>query len=129
MANEKQGSGFGCFLLGLGVGAALGVLYAPKAGSETRDDLVQGAREKGEALKNKSRAAADQMNNMVDVGRGKIGEYVERGKQAVDRGRGQWENYVDQGRQVVSAQADKVSAALDAGKQAYKATTGGAENI
>lgn len=37
MANKK--SGFGKFLVGIGLGAGLGLLFAPKAGSETRKDL------------------------------------------------------------------------------------------
>jgi gas vesicle protein len=123
MADEKQGSGFGWFLLGLGIGAAVGVLYAPKPGSETRDDLLQGARGSGEYVKKKSRVAANQVNNLIEVGKDQVGDYVERGKQVVDRGRAQWENYVDRGRQVVAEQTEKVAAAVDAGKQAYKSTT------
>ncbi len=38
--NESGVGGFGWFLAGLGVGALVGVLYAPKAGKDTRDDLV-----------------------------------------------------------------------------------------
>jgi gas vesicle protein len=125
MADETQGGGFGWFLLGLGVGAAIGVLYAPKSGNETREDILQGAREGSEYLKNKSRAAADQVGNLIEVGKDQVNEYVDRGKQAVERGRAQWENYVDRGRQVVAEQADRVSAAVDAGKQAYKSTTSG----
>jgi gas vesicle protein len=123
MSDEKQGSGFGWFLIGLGIGAAVGVLYAPKAGYETREDLRQGARESGEYLRQKSRAAADQVNNLIDVGRDQVGDYVDKAKAAVDRGRSQWETYVDRGRQVVSDQASKVSAAVEAGKQAYKSST------
>jgi len=41
MANNDSGaSGLGWFLAGLGVGALIGVLYAPKAGKETREDLA-----------------------------------------------------------------------------------------
>ena len=37
MANKK--SGLGKFLVGIGLGAGLGLLFAPKAGSETRKEL------------------------------------------------------------------------------------------
>ena len=47
MVEEKESgtSGLGWFLAGLGIGALFGVLYAPKAGKETREDLVNGALE------------------------------------------------------------------------------------
>ena len=38
MSNSKK-SGFGKFLAGIGIGAGLGILFAPKSGKETRDDL------------------------------------------------------------------------------------------
>ena len=36
---SKKGSGIGKFIVGAGVGAALGMLFAPKKGSELRKDL------------------------------------------------------------------------------------------
>jgi len=37
--NDNGASGLGWFLAGLGVGALVGVLYAPKAGRELRGDI------------------------------------------------------------------------------------------
>ena len=126
MTDEEQGgsgSGFGWFLVGLGIGAAIGVLYAPQSGTETRDSLAESARERAEYLKQKSREAAAQVNTYVDAGKDQFGEYVVKGKQAVERGRSQVQSYVEQGRKVVAKHAEKVSAAVDAGKNAYAATT------
>ena len=116
MADEQQSSGFGWFLAGLGAGAILGVLFAPKAGRETREDLVNGAREGSEYIKQRSRVAADQ-----------VSEYVDRSKDYMDKGRAQWEEFVNRGRRYVGDQADRVSAAVDAGREAYNETATGNE--
>ena len=130
MSEENQsngGSGFGWFLVGLGIGAAIGVLYAPQAGTDTRETLAESARERAEYLKQKSREAAAQVNTYVDAGKDHFGDYVERGKQAVATGRSHVEDYVDRGRKVVARHASKVSAAVDAGKTAYAETTAPAD--
>lgn len=38
---NKKKSGLGKFLLGAGIGAGLGILFAPKSGSETRKELKE----------------------------------------------------------------------------------------
>src|ERR1700677_272238 len=109
MKDEEQGgsgSGFGWFLVGLGIGAAIGVLYAPQAGTETRESLAESARERTEYLKQKSRDAAAQVNTYVDAGKEQLGDYVVRGKQAVERGRPQVETYIEQGRKLWANKAE-----------------------
>lgn len=108
MADEQSTYGFGWFLAGLGAGALLGVLFAPKSGRETRGDIAATAREKSEYLRQRSREVSDQM-----------GEYADRGKEYMNKGRAQWEEFVNRGRQFVSDQSDKISAAVDAGREAY----------
>lgn len=124
MSEDRQSSGFSWFLAGLGIGALIGVLYAPKSGRETRDELISSAREGTEYLKQRGREAADQMNDIVDRSRTQVGEYVDRGKEYVERGRAQWDEFVSQGRQFVNDQTGKVSAAVDAGRQAYQNVAG-----
>jgi gas vesicle protein len=146
MAEESKSYGLAWFLAGLGVGAIVGILYAPKSGRETREDLITGAREGTEYLKNRTEQAAkevtafvdkskEQVSALVDMGKEQVSaivdkskeqvtEYVERGREAVDRGRVQWEEFVERGKNLVADQATRVSASVDAGRQAYKTTTG-----
>ena len=122
MSEENQSSGFSWFLAGLGLGALIGVLYAPKAGRETRETLISGAREGTEYLRQRGREVSDQVGDLVDRGRTQASEVVGRGKEYVERGRAQWDEVVNQGRQFVNEQTGKVSAAVDAGKKAYQGT-------
>jgi gas vesicle protein len=127
MTEERQSSGFSWFLAGLGFGALIGVLYAPKAGRETREELLSSAREGSEYLKQRGREAVDQVGDLVDRSKTQVTEYVDRGKEVVERGRAQWDEFVNQGRQFVNDQTGKVTAAVEAGRQAYQ-TTSSSEN-
>ena len=49
---SKKKSGFGKFLLGAGIGAGLGVLFAPRKGSETRAILKAKMNDLVEQIKN-----------------------------------------------------------------------------
>jgi gas vesicle protein len=79
------------FCLGLGLGVAVGILFAPKSGAETR-----------QLLKSKAEEGADYVKRRGTELRDTAAETLERGKQTVARHR------------------DNLSAAVDAGKQAYR---------
>jgi len=98
MSDRDGGSGFLWFLTGLGIGAAIGVLYAPKSGRETRDTLLEKAEEGRDLVKERA-----------------------------ERARRQAEQWVDKGRDVVSQQKEQFRSAFEAGRQAYREATSDAE--
>lgn len=98
MSDENIGSGVMWFLAGLGLGAALGVLYAPKSGRETREAILSAAEESTEAVRERARQAREQA------------------QQAVNRGR----EYMNQ-------QSEQIRSAFEAGRQAYREATSGPE--
>jgi gas vesicle protein len=120
MADENKSNGLAWFLAGLGVGALVGILYAPKSGRETREELIAGAKEGTEYLRTRTRQAAEQVGDLVGKGKEHVSEYV-------DRGRAQWEEFVERGKNLVSEQSSRVGAAVEAGRQAYNTPPGADE--
>ena len=104
MAEDIKGQGLAWLLAGLGIGALVGILYAPKSGRETREDIAHGAREGTEYLRTRTKQAVEQAGKLVDKGKEQVGEYVERG------------------RSFVGDQSNRVAAAGEAGREAYRTT-------
>ena len=82
------------FFLGLGIGVAAGVLFAPKSGAETREFLRSKAEEGQDYVK-------QQAGNLKET----AAEAVERSKQTIQKHK------------------DNLSSAVEAGKQAYREAT------
>lgn len=116
MAEEKGFSTLGWFVAGLGIGAVIGILFAPKSGRETREELLTGAREGGEYVRTRARDAAEKFGGVVERGKTQVADLYERGKD-------QWDDLVEKSRDYVSDKAARVSAAMDAGREAYYAST------
>jgi gas vesicle protein len=91
---DRDGSSFLWFLAGLGVGAVVGVLYAPRSGDETRDVIRSKAEEGAERARHHARRAREQAND-----------------------------WMDRGRDVINQQGDRFRSAYEAGRQAYNETT------
>lgn len=121
--NDNGTSGLGWFLAGLGIGALVGVLYAPKAGKETREDLVASALDAKDRAAVLAQQAKDRAAEYAAQGKEHLGHYADRGRDYYNRGRTQWAQYVEKGKGMVQEQQSKMSAAIDAGKEAYANTT------
>jgi gas vesicle protein len=83
--------GLSYFMLGLGIGVAVGIVFAPQSGEDTRGLIRSKALEGGDYVKRRSEEL-----------RGTAEELVEKGKTAI------------------KTQKEQLAAAVDAGKQAYR---------
>jgi gas vesicle protein len=92
--SDHDGNSLGWFLAGLGLGAVVGILYAPRPGNETREVIRAKAEESRDYMKTRAREARDQAS--------------------------QW---VDRGKDVMDQQKDQFRAAYEAGRQAYHEAT------
>jgi gas vesicle protein len=89
--SDNAGAKVSYFLVGLGIGALIGILFAPKSGEETREFLTQKAEEGKDYAQRKARELRERAEDLL-----------ERGKQVAQR------------------QKDSISAAVDAGRDAYQ---------
>src|SRR6185436_2134735 len=81
--NESSGGGFMMGLLtGTVLGAGLGMLLAPKAGSELRGALGEQARTWGNAASEQYKKASEQAGTWAERGR----DMVDKAREAVGRG-------------------------------------------
>ena len=87
---DNVGSKVSFFLVGVGIGALLGVLFAPKSGEETREYWTTRADDGREFAQRKARELRDRAD-----------ELIERGKDVASRKR------------------DSISAAVEAGRDAF----------
>src|SRR3984957_19672537 len=88
---DNIGGKISYFIVGLGVGALIGILFAPKSGEETREYLTNKAEEGKEYAQRKAR------------------ELRERAEDLIERSK-----------EIMSRQKDAVASAVDAGKETYR---------
>jgi len=85
--SDREGNSFVWFLAGLGLGAAVGVLYAPRSGSETREVLRARAEEGRDFVRSRAREARDQAAEWADRGRDAVNQQKEQFRSAYEAGR------------------------------------------
>lgn len=89
--SDNASSKFSFFLVGLGIGALLGILFAPKSGEETREFLSSKADEGRDYAQRKARELRERADDLLQ-----------------------------RGKDVVSKQKEAISSAIETGKETYK---------
>ena len=85
--SDRDGNSFLWFLAGVGIGAVVGVLYAPRSGSETREALRSKAEEGRDYLRERARETREQASEWVDRGRDVMNQQKEQFRAAYEAGR------------------------------------------
>jgi gas vesicle protein len=92
---DNAGSKVSFFVVGLGVGALIGILFAPKSGEETREYLTGKAEEGKEYAQKKARELRERAEDLIERSK----EIMSRQKEAV---------------------SSAVGSAVEAGKETYR---------
>lgn len=91
MSDNNAGSKISFFIVGMGIGALMGLLFAPKSGEETREYLTGKADDGREFAQRKAR------------------ELRERAEDLLERSK-----------EIMARQKDAVNTAVEAGKETYR---------
>jgi gas vesicle protein len=84
---ERHSGGFGAFFWGAVVGAGLALLYAPRSGRETRDELRQGAVRLRDSAEGAVRQVQESVTGSLEDLRREVNERVDAAKDALEAGR------------------------------------------
>jgi gas vesicle protein len=87
MSDNRINNNIGWFLAGLALGAAVGILYAPKSGRDTRKAIVTGVDDGREYLASLGRDARQLVTDWVDSGKKTVVGAKRQVNAAVDAGR------------------------------------------
>jgi gas vesicle protein len=98
----EERSGFGYFLLGLGIGVAAGILWAPRSGEETRQLLADRAGDGADYIRNRAQDGTEYLKSRTDELKNSASDLYEKG------------------RTHVAKHKENIAAAVDAGKHAYR---------
>ena len=80
----NNGRGTSAFLIGLGIGAGLALLFAPLSGEETRERLMDNAENKFKRLRRQGRRWAYQVQDVLDKSEDRVTRVLRTGKNALD---------------------------------------------
>jgi gas vesicle protein len=97
-----MGTQVACFALGAVVGAAVALLFAPKAGRELREDIADATRKGVDRARETGSQLGTRAGEYYEVAASRAGELAQTARDAASR------------------RGEHLSAAIEAGKQAYR---------
>lgn len=109
----------GLFVGGL-IGVALGILFAPKSGKETREELARKADDFLMKTKEEYEKAVEKSKAAYEASLQHLKEYEEMAKEKASIAEGKITEMVQKGSEAIDHQKTRIKKAFDAGLEAYR---------
>jgi gas vesicle protein len=87
LVERERSGGVGAFLLGALLGAGVALLFAPRSGAETQQQIKDRATKMRDAAEEKVREVQRQLEDRIDHARTEVRGRVEQVREAVEAGR------------------------------------------
>ena len=85
MSSESFGTKLGYLLVGLGIGAVIALLFAPRSGQETRQMIGKKADEGRDYLAGKTRELREQAEDYIEKAQKKAEKIIDAGRTFAER--------------------------------------------
>lgn len=120
---ERRGSGVGSFLTGLAIGAGVALLFAPRAGVETRRDLRRRARRVTHVARDAAEDLSDSVVDRYEHAKRSVEDKIESARQSLEIRRRQAAEALRAGREAAQQARQELEARIAETKAAYRAGT------
>lgn len=118
---EKHSGGVGNLLLGVLIGAGVALLFAPRSGEETRDEISRRARRAGSKVKGVAHEVTDQMVDTFEGAKARVEEQIESARSAIVTKKAQVARAMEAGREAAQQARGDLERRLAETKAAYNA--------
>lgn len=118
--SERSGDFIKGLVIGGLIGAALGILYAPKSGKETREDIAQKAEELVDKAKEEYEKAVEKSKMAYESAIKRLKALEISAKEKVEEVEGKVSEFAKQSAETIQDSKIKIKKAIDAGVEAYR---------
>ena len=118
--SEKSGDLLKGLIIGGLIGVVLGILYAPKSGKETREDIANKADELLAKAKEEYEKAVEKSKVAYEAAVQRLKEAEVSAKEKVEEIEGKVSEFAQQSAETIAESKNRLKKAIDAGVEAYR---------
>jgi gas vesicle protein len=118
--SERNGDLLKGLLIGGLIGAVVGILYAPKSGKETREDIARTADDLLSSAKDEYEKAVEKSKAAYEIAVKRLKDLELSAKEKLHEAEGKVNEYAKHSSETIQDSKNKLKKAIDAGVEAYR---------